>query len=230
MKTRNLFALFVVIVAGTMGVLAQDCPKVMTTSPSEPVKAGTPITFTSSVSGGDQNVTPTYSWTVSAGTISSGQGTSVITVDTTGVEGGITATVDVGGFDSSCGTSASSTSDVEKPKESRRFAELVKPSTEEQNLRMEDFLTELGADPGSTGYIFAYSSKDSPTAAKQSLKMAQAKAASIGFDLSRLMLKEGGAKPAFSLEMWIVPEGLPAPKPNPAAAPALKPTPKGKKA
>lgn len=229
MKIRNIFLLFIIVAAGTVAVIAQDCPKVMTTSASEPVKSGTPLTFTSTVSGGDANVTPTYNWSVSAGTISSGQGTSVITVDTTGVEGSITATVDVGGFDRSCSTSASSTSDVEKPKEARKFAELIKPSTEEQNLRLGDFLIELGNDPSSTGYVFAYSSKDSPTAGKQFLKTAQAKAATIGFDLSRLILKEGGVKPAFAVEMWIVPEGLPAPKPNPAAASVPKPAPKGKK-
>jgi hypothetical protein len=230
MKIRHIFALFIVLAAGAVAVLAQDCPKVMTTSASEPVKSVTPLTFTSTVSGGDPNVTPTYNWTISAGTITSGQGTSVIIVDTTGVEGSITATVDVGGFDGGCSTASSSTSDVEKPKESRKFAELVKPSTEEQNLRVEDFLMELGTDPSSTGYVFAYASKDSPTAAKQFLKTAQAKAATIGFDLSRLMLKEGGLKSAFGVEMWIVPEGLPAPKPNPPAAPAPRPAPKGKKA
>ena len=229
MKIRNFFALFVILAAGAAAALAQDCPKVMTTSASEPVKSGTPLTFTSTVSGGDANVTPTYNWTISAGTISSGQGTSVITVDTTGVEGSITATVEVGGYDGSCAVSASSTSDVEKPKEVRKFADLTKPTTEEQNLRLEDFLIELGSDAGSTGYVFAYPSKESPTAAKQFLKTAQAKAATIGFDLSRLMLKEGGVKPAFSVEMWIVPDGMPPPKPNPAAAPAPKPAPKGKK-
>jgi hypothetical protein len=39
-----------------------------------------------SVTGGDENVTPTYNWTVSDGTIDSGQGTSTITIDTSTVE------------------------------------------------------------------------------------------------------------------------------------------------
>ncbi len=45
-----------------------------------------PITFTAAV--GDAGaLSLTYNWSVSAGTISSGQGTSAITVDTTGVGG-----------------------------------------------------------------------------------------------------------------------------------------------
>ncbi len=45
----------------------------------------------------------TYNWSVSAGTITSGQGTSTITVDTTGLGGqSVTATVSIGGADPSC--------------------------------------------------------------------------------------------------------------------------------
>ena len=82
------------------------CPTVSVSCPDTGT-VGQPVTFTANVSGGDANVTATYNWTVSAGTISSGQGTSSITVDTTGVAGGstITATVDVGGYDRSCSTS-----------------------------------------------------------------------------------------------------------------------------
>ena len=39
------------------------------------------------VSGGDRNITPTYNWSISAGIISSGQGTPVIIIDTAGTVG-----------------------------------------------------------------------------------------------------------------------------------------------
>ncbi len=60
------------------------CPTVSVSCPSE-VEPNQPITFTASVSGGDPAATWTYNWSVSAGTISSGQGTSTITVDTAGI-------------------------------------------------------------------------------------------------------------------------------------------------
>src|SRR6185436_4237485 len=71
------------------------CPTVSVSCPSD-VDQGSPITFTASV-GGDANVT--YNWSVSAGTISSGQGTSSISVDTAGLGGQtVTATVELGGL------------------------------------------------------------------------------------------------------------------------------------
>src|SRR5689334_17754102 len=60
------------------------CPTTKMTCP-DLVKVGEKLTFTANVQGGDQNVTPTYNWAVSAGKISSGQGTSTITVDTKGL-------------------------------------------------------------------------------------------------------------------------------------------------
>src|SRR4029434_7755447 len=67
------------------------CPVVSVSCPTA-VEPNAPITFTASVSGGAAGATCTYNWSVSAGTISSGQGTSTITVDTNGVAGGQSVT------------------------------------------------------------------------------------------------------------------------------------------
>ena len=63
------------------------CPTLGVTCPGD-VDEGQPATFTANFSQGTPTVSETYNWTVSAGTITSGQGTSSITVDTTGVGGG----------------------------------------------------------------------------------------------------------------------------------------------
>src|ERR1044072_582376 len=60
------------------------CP-VVTVSCPELLSSGVPSVFTANVSGGDDKVTPTYEWEVSAGTITEGRGESYITVDTTGL-------------------------------------------------------------------------------------------------------------------------------------------------
>ena len=62
------------------------CPTVNVTCPSE-VDEGGSITFTTNFTQGTPEVTPTYNWTVSAGTITSGQGTSSIMVGTNGLGG-----------------------------------------------------------------------------------------------------------------------------------------------
>src|SRR5439155_20970457 len=85
------------------------CPTVTVSCPSD-VDQGSPITFTASVTG-DANVT--YNWSVSAGTITGGQGTSSITVDSAGLGGQtVTATVELGGLDPSCSRTASCTTGV----------------------------------------------------------------------------------------------------------------------
>jgi len=86
------------------------CPTVSVSCPSD-VLPDQPITF---VTDNSSEVTWTYNWSVSAGVISNGQGTSRIIVDTRGFEGqSVTATVSVGGTEPSCtGTTGSCTTSV----------------------------------------------------------------------------------------------------------------------
>jgi hypothetical protein len=68
------------------------------------------MTFQAHVYAGDPTLNVTYTWSVSAGKISGGQGTSMITIDVSDVTGGsITATVSIGGYDSACVNTASCT-------------------------------------------------------------------------------------------------------------------------
>ena len=59
------------------------CPSTKVSSP-DMVYVNDNLRFVVDVRGGDATVKPTYNWTVSAGTIASGQGTSVIDVSTEG--------------------------------------------------------------------------------------------------------------------------------------------------
>ena len=113
---------------------------------SEPVagfgKGRRGLTFTANVSGGDNDVTPTYNWSVSAGTISSGQGTSTIIVDTKEAGGmTVTATVDVGGYSRECSTSHSCTASVAK--KSLKVAEYGKVKPAEEKAILDKFAAEL---------------------------------------------------------------------------------------
>jgi hypothetical protein len=94
------------------------CPTTKVTCPGD-VRKDDKLAFTAEVKGGDSKVTPTYNWTVSAGSIESGQATPKIEVSTTevAVDSTVTATVDVGGFDRECGygsTASSCTTTVSK--------------------------------------------------------------------------------------------------------------------
>jgi hypothetical protein len=82
------------------------CPQVSVSCPSV-FKTGEAITFTADVVGGDRNVVPRYTWTIAAGRIIEGQGTSSIKIGTVGLTQTYTATVSVSGFDPSCPATAS---------------------------------------------------------------------------------------------------------------------------
>ena len=86
----------------------QDCPKVSVTCPDADRGGNTPIRFKASFMGGKPRNEISYNWSVTRGTISQGQGTAVIEVELTGMDlEGLTATVEIGGFEPSCARVAS---------------------------------------------------------------------------------------------------------------------------
>ena len=198
---------------------AQNCPTVKVSGPYE-VKSGDSLTLTVYVSGGPKEVTPTYNWTVSAGAISSGQGTSVITVDTSEVLAGstITATVDVGGFDRECSTSNSLTSEVlAKKADARKVAEYGKIKTDEEKAVLDKYAAELVNDLSAQGYIVAYrgrqgGDKEMQAAVMRALNYLTKEKAMDG---SRILNLEGGQRENLAIELWVVPQGAEAPKPTP---------------
>lgn len=90
------------------------CPKIHVDCTEESIGANLTresATFSASIVGFSSYVEPTYMWSVSAGKITNGQGTSTITVDTKGLPRGleIKVTLEVGGAQPWCEHSASCT-------------------------------------------------------------------------------------------------------------------------
>jgi hypothetical protein len=214
------------IVRATNGVAdvpgQAQCPKVRVTSP-DTVKAGDPLMFTANVSGGDKNVSPTYNWSVSAGAISSGQGTSSITVDTTGIGGQtVTATVDLGGYDRTCSAYASASTIVDQKPEPKKITEYGAVAPAKENDSLDMFVIELQTDPTSQGYIIAYGGPTS-TDAKISVATKRAKDYLVtkrGLDAKRLVIVNGGKRKTAVTELWLVPNGATPPTPKPDTEPA----------
>jgi K319-like protein len=211
------------------------CPTVSVSCPSEGT-AGQPVTFTASVSGGDTNVTPTYNWTVSAGTISSGQGTSSITVDTTGVPGNstITATVEVGGYDRSCSSSSSCTVSFPEVKKARKVDEYGNIRFNDEKARLDNYAIELQNDPTAQGYLICYGGRKGRTGEAQR-RCDRAKdylVTTRGIDASRIVTVDGGYKEELWVELWVVPAGATPPQGSPTVDPSevqATPTPRGRR-
>jgi len=188
------------------------CPTVSVSCPSDG-KAGEPVTFTANVGGGG-NLSPTYNWSVSAGTISSGQGTSTITVDTANLGGqSITATVSIGGADPSCtGTSASCTTSIAQVVNPipTKFDEYGNIRFNDEKARLDNYAIQLQNDPGSTGTILVYGGctgegQTRGDRAKDYLVNTR------GIEAGRITVVDGGCREALTVQLWVVPTGATAP-------------------
>ncbi|HEX8722175.1 MAG TPA: hypothetical protein VF736_16290 [Pyrinomonadaceae bacterium] len=199
------------------------CPTVNVSCPSEQVRPGTPITFTANVSGGDPNVTPTFNWTVSAGTISSGQGTSSITVDTTGLANNqtVTATVDVGGYDRNCSTSSSCSTGITAIGP-RKIDEYGNIRFNDEKARLDNFAIELQNDPTAQGYLVCYGGRRGRTGEAQR-RCDRAKdylVTTRGISADRIVTVDGGFREDLTVELWIVPSGATPPAASPTVDPS----------
>lgn len=197
------------------------CPKISVSSPTE-TDEGQPITFTASVTGGDPDLTMTFNWVISAGTISSGQGTSTITVDTVN-EGGrsVTATVQIGGLDAGCNNSAISTTGVKpKPYPARLFDRFGSLKQADRNARLDNFAIQLQNDPTEEGYIIGYGGRKSVKGAVAAslIKMKDYLGWTRGIELTRIVIVDLGIREVPTTELWIVPRGSTPPRPSPPAA------------
>src|SRR6201991_4661090 len=185
------------------------CPTVSVSCPSD-IDLGSPITFTANVQGGPASMT--YNWSVSAGTITGGQGTQTITVDTAGLGGQtVTATVSLGGADPSCTTTAScSTSVKPPPAQALKFDEYGNIRFNDEKARLDNYAIQLQNTPGSTATILVYGS----CAGEGQTRADRAKDYLVntrGIEASRITTIDGGCRADLTVQLWIVPTGASAP-------------------
>lgn len=190
------------------------CPTVNVSCP-EAGNENAPVTFTANVSGGTPNITPGYNWTVTAGRITSGQGTSTITVDTAGLAGQtVRANVDITGFNMPCPASCSvSIPIMNKP---RKFDEYYDIARNDEKARLDNYAIQLQSEPGSQGYVIVYPSRraKSDDAQARAQRISDYLVNSRGIDSHRFVITMGPAREDWLVELWVVPEGAPPPTPR----------------
>lgn len=187
------------------------CPAPAASCP-DAVDQGTPITFTV---GGNLTATPAisgYNWTVSAGTITSGQGTPSITVSTDNLAGqSVTATVELAGVDPSCPRTASCTTSVRPlPAKARLFDEYGNIRFNDEKARLDNYAIQLQNEPGSTATIIVYGS----CAGEAQQRGDRAKDYLVntrGIEAGRITVVDGGCRAELKVQLWIVPQGATAP-------------------
>ena len=188
------------------------CPTVSVSCPAD-VQQGSPITFNASATGGPSDMVATYNWSVSAGTISSGQGTSSITVDTAGIGGQtVTATVELGGVAPECSRTASCSTSIVVPVvvTPTRFDEYGNIRFNDEKARLDNYAIQLQNQTGSQGYIVAYGTCEG----QGQTRADRAKNYLVntrGIEAGRIATLDGGCRADLAVELWIVPTGATAP-------------------
>ena len=172
------------------------------------------MTFSSTLTGGTGNVSRLYNWTVSAGRIIEGQGTSSIKVETTGLEGqSLTASLSMGGYEADC--SASCTIQFPIPLTCRKFDEFPDISRNDEKARLDNFTIALQNDPTSTAYVIIYPGlrPRSGTAQTRATRIVDYMVNSRRIDAARIVTLVGPARSDLKVELWNCPQGAEAPTP-----------------
>jgi hypothetical protein len=190
------------------------CPNVTVSCPERGTEDA-PITFTATVSGGSPNIIPTYNWTISAGRIISGQGTTSITVDTKGMGGqSIRANLEIGGYGMRCPASCATA--IEIIPKSRKFDEYYDIARNDEKARLDNYAIQLQSEPGSQGYIIVYPSRRARAndAQARATRISDYLVNSRGIDASRFTITIAAPREDWLFELWIVPQGATLPSPQ----------------
>ena len=203
-------------------VLVNPCPVVQPVCPAIEISCPTnvaidqPITFSSRYTGGvPANANPVYNWSVSAGTIIEGQGTSTIKVDTTGLGGQtVRATLSMGGYTLECSADCAVT--IPLPKlYSRKFDEFPDIARNDEKARLDNFAIELQNDPTATAYVIVYPGRSGKRGDVQyhSSRIVEYLVHSRGLDERRIVTLVGPTRDQLHVELWVTPQGAAPPTP-----------------
>jgi hypothetical protein len=194
---------------------AQNCPGISVVPFTDEVSAGDTMMFTVFTKILEYNVT--YNWTISAGTIMSGQGTARILVDTKEIGGEfVTATVELIGLPAKCSTTASASAEVIPA------AQLVVTGTFTQGQELKNAVQKFIAatdfkDSANTGTCFIYLYK-TPNTTESALEIFK-KAIGDAFEFNKIYpyqykIADGGEKKLATYEFYLMGPGAKDPKPS----------------
>ena len=206
-----------------------SCPTTLAVrGPQGPVRDGMPVRFVLNIGGGNPQSPPVFSWSISSGTIKTGQGTTTIDVDSTGAgaDRTMTATVMLSGYPPECAYDASATITIAGP--AHKIDEFGTVNEEDEMMRLDGTHSAMAVDD--IAYIIAYGGKTSVRGlANADLRRMRAYLLKIGVSPDRMVTIDGGYREEPLHEIWLVPVGAEPPRPRPTVNPKdvvfPKPTP-----
>jgi len=238
MKFPHFMAVATVLLA-TFGVgsaqTSDRCQMVSVEVSAKEVDEGMPVVFGAKLNAVVPTAKPEFKWHITAGTITEGEGTSSITVDTAGLGGqSIEATVSVSGVSTVCSTSATQSVAVleTEPLCGLAFDQFGDIDFEDEKARLDNFVIQLFNQETATGYIFVYAGRRSyeGEAVERLLRAKQYLVGVRKIDPRRIITIDGGYQEYFGVELIIAPQGAAPPSAMPTLSAAeielTKPRPK----
>lgn len=217
---------------GQMIPAVVPCPFMEITKPQQPIRDGATVKLSANVQGREQATPPLYVWTISSGSITSGQGTTTIEIDTTGagLDKEIRATLQVSGLPPECQYEAKATFTVAAPaKKVDEYGELPEDKEKEH---LDAFIANI--TDKEQAYIFVYAGRTSPRGqASADIKRIRAYLLKAGTSSDRIVTIDGGFREQIAHDLYIVPIGAESPRSSPTVSAKdivyPKPTPPVKK-
>lgn len=194
------------------------CPTVaVQATPNQRVRDGQKIIFTANIAGGDPKVVPTILWSTSAGSISDGNHTRRIEVDTTGAgttpDREVRAEVWIGGYAAQCVLQSASSVKIIPP--AVKYGEFGVVDDEVLKSNLDNVSTFLEHSPDNL-IVFAYAGRNSePTFISTCLRRMRDGLVTPAMTPRRVSFLEGGFREEPMFEFWVVPVGADMPRPTP---------------
>ncbi|HEY8559699.1 MAG TPA: hypothetical protein VIL74_04795 [Pyrinomonadaceae bacterium] len=170
------------------------CPKIAVIGGI--VQAGASMSFTAQIAGNTEYPNLRYGWTISNGTILSGQGTASITLDTTGLNGdtNITAEVKIKDLPENCADTVSETGAAYRAGDIFPLIdEFGKLPRDEVRARVDAFFVALNNSAGWKGYIVIYGTNKEASARE---KLIRNHIALLKYDANRITFVRKDTSPS----------------------------------
>ena len=210
------------LVLGAVLYVAAQCPQIRI-APPDKAEDGMPSAFAAEAIGGDPAVKPTWNWSITAGDITSGQGTYLITVETSGFGGrSLSATVKAVGYPPACKVEATSPPVYIETLWTKRFAEYGMLSDAAEKEKLEKYAFTLRVEKRYQAYVIAYAgrngSRDTAHAHLKTVHTYLTTAQNIPAE--RITTVVGGFRDEPATELWLVPKGRQQPNISPTVDPS----------
>jgi len=189
-----------------------ECGVIDVEGPTE-VEANTQAVFKVKISGPIHTTKPEFKWVASVGTITAGQGTNEMTLDTTGLGGQVvTVTVGLSGTPQGCKDSASKTINVQVAALTcnRPFDDYGDIRFGDEKARLDNFAVQLSNQSLSSGQILMYAGQET-FKDETAERLARAKSYLVDvreIDPNRIAITDCDFTQELRIQLYIVPAGV----------------------